>query len=226
MAAVTNSKRASFFADLEGRVDQVYRSDTRLPDRRDLYPWVTGYLGDPFTPVWFIAEAPSLSRVEATWGSAITSETQWTQSPGDKLFRRMLAKHGFKSGGEYAPGGWGCYITDVIKSSYRVKDWKMTAEQTRLAVAEAWAPALRFELERAQPKLIVVLGEKTRRPLAHLMRKRMIPSLPESVTIYHYAYIGSRPQGRLGPLHPDRVAAWDAEFARIAKRAAEITGAT
>ena len=86
-----------------------------------------------------------------------------------------------------------------------------------------WAPALRFELEQAaQPKLIVVLGEKTRKPLAHLVRRRLIPPLPESITIYHYAYIGSRPQGRLGPLHPDRVAAWDADFARIAKRAAQI----
>jgi hypothetical protein len=135
----------------------------------------------------------------------------------------MLAKHGFKTGGQYTEGGWRCYITDVIKSSYRVKDWKLTADRTRLAVAEAWAPALRFELEQAQPKLLVVLGkEKTLKPLEHVARKGLIPALPETVVIYHYAYIGSRPQGNLGPLHPDRVAAWDGEFARIAKRAAQI----
>ena len=116
-AAAVDTGQVSFFAELDRRADNVYRSDARLPDRRDLHPWVTGYLGDPFAPVWFIAEAPSLSRVEATSGPGVTVETQWTQSPGDKLFRRMLAKHGFKSGGEYAPGGWRCYITDVIKSS-------------------------------------------------------------------------------------------------------------
>ena len=44
----------------------------------------------------------------------------------------------------------------------------------------------------------------------------------ESVTIYHYSYLGSHPRGRLGRLHPERVAAWDAEFARIAERAVEL----
>jgi hypothetical protein len=218
----TNVDRALFFAEVERRVDTAYRDEPRLPDRRDEHPWVTGYLGDPFAPVWFVAESPSLSRVEAASKTRQTAEMQWTVSPGDKLFRCMLAKHGFKSGGEFEPGGWRCYITDVIKSSYRVKDWQKTADEVRLAVAEAWAPVLRFELETASPKLVVVLGKKTRGPLDRLVRKRLIPPLPETVTIYHYSYLGSRPQGKLGPLHPERVAAWDADFARIAKRAGQL----
>ena len=183
---------------------------------------MTGYLGDPFAPVWFIAESPSLSRLEGASKNPQTTETQWTISPGDKLFRQMLAKHGFKSGPAFEPGGWRRYTTDVIKSSYRVKDWQKTADDVRLAVAEAWAPVLRFELETAPPKLVVVLGKKTLVPLDHLVRKRLIPPLAEIVTIYHYSYLGSRPQGKLGPLHPERVAAWDADFARIARRAAQL----
>ena len=184
---------------------------------------MTGYLGDPFAPVWFLAESPSLSRVEAASKSPQTEEMQWTISPGDKLFRRMLVKHGFKSGGAFSAGGWCCYITDVIKSTYRVKDLRKTAERVRLEIAEAWAPVLRFEVETAEPKILVVLGQKTQMLLHHLVKKRLIPPLPETVTIHHYSYIGSRPQGKLGPLHPERVAAWDAEFARIAERARELS---
>ena len=103
-----------------------------------------------------------------------------------------------------------------------MKCWEQTADDVRLGVAKAWAAVLRFELETASPKLIVVLGKKTLEPLNHLSRKRLIPPLPESVTIYYYSYLGSRPQGKLGPLHPERIAAWDAEFAAIAERAARL----
>lgn len=218
------TEQDAFTAELERRVDATYRGEPRLPDRRQEYPWVSGYLGDPFAPVWFVAEAPSLSRVEAASTSAMlqTPEMQWAVSPGDKLFRRMLARHGFKTGDAFAPGGWRCYITDVIKSSYRVKDWQATADAARLAVAEVWADVLRYELVKGQPKLLVVLGKKTEVPLTHLVRRGLIPQLPEATTIYHYSYLGSRPQGRLGPMHPDRVAAWDSEFARIAERAKQL----
>lgn len=109
--------------------------------------------------------------------------------------------------------------SDVIKSSYRVKDWQASGDDDRLAVAEAWANVLRFELEHGAPRLVVILGEKTAKPLKHLVRKRLIAELPETVTIYHYSYIGSRPQGRLGPMRPGRVAAWGREFMAIAGRA-------
>jgi hypothetical protein len=184
---------------------------------------VTGYLGDPFSPVWFVAEAPSLGRVEtATRSGRLTIEDQWAVSPGDKLLRRMLSKHGFKTGGAFTGGGWRCYITDVIKSSYRVSDWQKEESEVRREVAEAWSPVLRYELEHGQPKLLVILGKKTRQPLLHLERQRLIPELPEHRTIHHYSYIASRPQGKLGPMHPDRVAAWDTEFARIAALARTI----
>ena len=75
---------------------------------------------------------------------------------------------------------------------------------------------LRLELERGELSLLVVLGKKTLAPLKHLAQNRLIPALPDVATIYHYSYIGSRPQGKLGPLHPLRVAAWGDEFARIA----------
>ena len=36
----------------------------------------------------------------------------------------MLARHGFKTGEPLAPGGWCCYITDVIKSADYVGRWR------------------------------------------------------------------------------------------------------
>jgi len=81
---------------------------------------------------------------------------------------------------------------------------------------------LRYELAEGRPKLLVILGDKTNVPLTHLMRRRLLPRLAETVMIYHYSYLGSRPQGKLGPMHPKRIAAWDDEFARIAKRAVQL----
>jgi hypothetical protein len=214
--------RSAFLAGLGRLVEDVYNSNPLIPDRRSAYPWVTGYLGDPFSPVWFIAESPSLSRLEtaSVQDDLMTPEMQWAVSPGDKLFRQMLTKHGLKRGGPFDPGGWCCYITDVIKSSYRVRDWAATPEEARFAVAEAWSPVLRYELELGEPRLVVVLGKTaTQKPLDHLVRRRLIAPLPETITIYHYSYIGSRPSGPLGPMHPNRIKAWDEEFARIAKRA-------
>jgi uracil-DNA glycosylase len=214
-------RQETFFADIARLSDAVYRSDPRIPDRRREHPSVTGCLGDPFAPVWFIAEAPSLTQVER--GRARSPEQQWDVSPGDKLFRRMLAKHGFKEGDALAPGGWRCYITDIIKSSYFVKDWNEEPGDVRMAVAEAWAPVLRYELEQGRPRLAIALGKKTQEPLEHLQRRGLIPRLPPTITIYHYSYLGSRPQGKLGPMHPDRLAAWDADFAHIAARGRELS---
>ncbi len=77
---------------------------------------------------------------------------------------------------------------------------------------------LRFDSKRLS-ELVVILGGRNPAPLDHLVTKRLIPPLPETVIIHHYSYLGSWPQGKLGPFHPERVKAWDADFARIAGRA-------
>ena len=57
--------------------------------------------------------------------------------------------------------------------------------------------------------------------LDHLQRERLVV-LPRTVVITHYSYIGQRAQGRLGPMHPDRVAAYDREFAHVVDVAALV----
>ena len=211
-----------FDRELRQRIDDVYRTNPRLPDHRSEFPWLTSYLGDPHAPVWFVAEYPSLTQVERAPFS--TPEAQWNISIGDRLFREMLAKHGFKTGGEAAPGGWRCYITDIVKSTYRAKKWNAAAREELFAIAEGWSPVLAWEFETARPAILVVLGSRTKTLLDHLVERRLVP-LPRTVmTAWSYVYVASRPDAarKLGPMHPVRLAEYDQQFAAIAQRRDEI----
>ncbi len=148
-------------------------------------------------------------------------------SIGDRLFRQMLAKHGFKTGGEAAPGGWRCYVTDIVKSSYRATKWNAAARENLLGVAEVWAPVLAWELEHGRPQLVVVLGNRTRELLDHLVAHRLV-LLPRIVmSAWSYAYVTSRPDAarKLGPMDPIRLAEYDEQFAAIARRRDELPDA-
>ena len=174
-----------------------------------------GCLGEPSASVWFVAEIPSLTQMERAIDP--TPEDQWNISPGDALFREQLVAHGFKFGSADSPGGWHCYITDVVKSVDQAKHWNKLPESTRKQIAEAWAPVLRWELELGQPTVVVSVGRNADHLLDHLLRRRLIPSLPRRMKVDHYSYIGSRPdaQSGLGPRHPARIAAWSEQFADV-----------
>jgi hypothetical protein len=154
---------------LPRQLDAVFRNHAELYDHRDRFPWVLACLGDPFASVWFVAENPSLTQVERAVDS--TPEDQWNVSIGDKLFRQQLVAHGFKTGTTDSPGGWRCYITDVIKSVDRVHEWNKLPERDRLRVAVAWAPVLAWELELGQPKIVVSVGGNADLLLNHLLRE-------------------------------------------------------
>ena len=207
--------RDSYWDELEGRLDAIFQDHPELYDHRSKFPWVLACLGDPFAPVWFVAENPSLTQVERA--REPTSEDQWNVSVGDKLFRQQLVEHGFKTGTVDSPGGWRCYITDVIKSIDRVSAWNKLPQRERDEIAEAWAPVLAWELEVGQPKIIVSVGNKADKLLNYLLRRQLIPAPPRWMKVDHYSYIGSRPDARtgLGPRHPDRIAAWSSQFVAV-----------
>jgi hypothetical protein len=73
---------------------------------------------------------------------------------------------------------------------------------------------LHWELENSKPRLVVILGKQTEKLLFHLQSKNRI-YLPRIETITHYAYIGQRAQGKLGPMHPDRIEAYRQEFRKV-----------
>jgi hypothetical protein len=214
-----SNRRRSFDAGLADAIDNVFQHHPELVDHRSDFPWLTGCLGDPFADVWLVAENPSLTQVRRATNA--TAESQWSVSPGDKLLRQALVAAGLKSGDPFEPGGWRCWITDVIKSADIVTEWRARPEADQLAVAEAWAPVLRFELEHGAPTRLIVLGGAAERLLTHLHRKGLLPSLPAQASVHHYSYIGSYPDrtGR-GPGHPDRVHEWTEDLRRAAGQTA------
>jgi hypothetical protein len=207
-----------FWAGLAERAGRVFAHHPELVDHRATYPWLLGALGDPFAAVWFVAENPSLTQVRK-FDDAASPDSQWAASAGDRLLRQALVLHGFKRGDPMEPGGWQCYITDVIKSADVVGEWRRRPEADRTRIAEAWAPVLAYELERGAPQVLAVMGKPARELLAHLERRRLVPKLPPIRPIYHYSYLGSRPESsglRRGPGNPDRIAEWHRDFADLA----------
>ena len=115
-----------YFSELKKQVLQVIRRHPEINNWYLNFPWLTGSLGNPFVGIWFMAENPSkrrLERVAKRNPSEISTESQWSESTGDKLFRQMLVKHGFKQGKEFSLGGWSCYITNIIKQPDYADDW-------------------------------------------------------------------------------------------------------
>jgi hypothetical protein len=206
-----------YWIGLEHETDRVFAAHPSMYDHRALYPWVVGALGDPGAGIWFVAENPSLTQIEKVRnpdGGPPTIEAQWWSSPGDKLLRQMLIEYGFKWGAIDSPGGWQCYITNVIKLADYSKDWREKTQEARNRVAEIWSSILSWELENSKPKLVVIMGKQTEKLLIYLQTKNRI-LLPRTETITHYAYIGQRAQGKLGPMHPDRIEAYRQEFRNI-----------
>lgn len=215
----------SFAEQIAARIDQVFRLHPELPDHRAEHPWLTGWLGDPSAPVWFVAENPSATQVDRIHSDHATVDAQWAASRGDRLLREGIVDAGVKVGGLMEPGGWRCYLTDVMKSEVRVTDWHGTSAEAKRHVAEAWAPVLRFELEFGRPKVLIVLGEAARMQLARLEAQPLIGRLPLVERVHHYSYVMMRPDNarKLGPGAPERQAEWKKAVIAAARLAGPIT---
>lgn len=203
----------------------VFKSHPGIKDHRADFPWLTGALGNPVARIWFVGENPSLTQVERVQdpdGGPPTKEAQWWSSRGDKLFREMLVKHGFKTGSIESPDGWQCYITNVIKEADYTKDWREKPQQARNRAAELWAGLLTWELKNSKPKLVVIMGRQTETLIGYLVATKRI-QLPRTEWITHYAYIGQRAQGKLGPMHPERIKNYDKEFEHVTKVYRELS---
>lgn len=205
------------------QIDQIFEANPTVANHRDRFPWLTGALGDPEAGVWFVGENPSLGQVERVQdplGGAPTEEAQWWASRGDQLFREMLVKHGFKSAPVKAHGGWRCYITNIIKEADYAEHWRGSPAERQTNAIAAWTPVFRWELETSRPSLVVALGKTVRQALSRAERLGIV--LPETMVVQHYSYVALRPRGKQGPMHPERVAEYDREFAAVASRAEQL----
>ena len=155
------------------------------------------------------------ARANSPWREQLTEETQWSESRGDKLLREKLVKYGFKKGSFDSKGGWNCYLTNIIKEADYTKDWRNKSQELRNQAVEIWLPVFQWELSNSSPKLIVIMGRQVENYLNDLQRFGKI-RLPRTEFIQHYAYIGQRAQGHLGPMHPQRLQEYDEQMANIA----------
>ena len=136
------------------------------------YPWLYGALGDRSADVMFVCENPSLSGIRATrnpWGGSPDFDTQWTGNPSkrsDKRFRRVLCDLGLKDGAIWEPGGWHCYITNVIKQAAFVGDWTKAPRNEKQRTAREWSGILQMEFDVVRPDTVFCVGQE-----AHSMMK-------------------------------------------------------
>ncbi len=210
--------KENFEQELGERIGKVFAGNPGIRDHRKEHKWLTGSLGDPFSGIWFLAESPSLSKIETrtnrgvtSSGDELTPEAQWGSSRGSKVFREALVGAGFKDSPWNSKGGWHCYVTNVIKEARYAGKF---SKEGKVEAAEVWSPVLRWQLEQSSPKLVVVMGGTVEKLVRHLEERSMI-SLPQARKIYHYSYIAYRAEGNLGPMHFDRVKRYQEEILEI-----------
>jgi hypothetical protein len=176
--------------DLANVVDGVYATNGHLIDHRRRFPWLQGFLGNPDARVWFVAWYPSTRAVERIHSSSATCESQWLATEGDRIFRRNLVRVGFKTGTIDSPGGWKCYITDLVKADAPPSEWDSTSAATRKKAYETWLPVLDWEFRHGQPRLVVAVGKDVNRRLDDIwpfLQKASRRPLDRAV-IWHYAF--------------------------------------
>jgi hypothetical protein len=147
---------ADYRRGLTSAISSVFAQHPSTADYRRRFSWLTGALGDPNSGIWFVAEHPSLGQVERVadpHGGGPTEEAQWWASRGDRLFRNLLVKHGFKTSRPEIHGGWRCYITNAIEEADYAERWRGSPTERQRKPAEAWAPVSSM-LERRGPALV------------------------------------------------------------------------
>ena len=82
---------------IQAQKDAIKAHD--LCDWFEEYLWLTGFIGDIHAPVWFLAENPSLSRLEEKTEEGASNESdQWNASAGDRLLREAITEAGLRAG--------------------------------------------------------------------------------------------------------------------------------
>jgi len=208
-----------------GPVDKATRDvivKNRLCNWLKDYPWLVGYLGKRRSPVWFVAENPSLRGVVRIHSrSSVSSKNlQWNAHAGDWLFREALVKAGLKKGNPRDHRGWECYITDVIKEPEVVKERNEKKRDPSYWRTQAcqWLPVFLEELRLGRPRVLVAVGNPALKILKYWAEQGVL--LPRIEQIPHYSYVMFRPDNKagLGPGHPERKKAFITVIVRIKKR--------
>lgn len=203
-----------------------------LRDWLDEFPWLTGYLGDPLSPVWFIAECPSLTAIEKADkrergkpepNQELSENLQWNCHDKDtQMLREALTRAGLKDGDLCANSDWRCYLTNAVKEPQFAKDRNAQKPKKNMLREDAniWWPVLQHQIDNGKPGVLVPIGQNSA-DLLEYMRECGLKTSAEIISpIYQYSYIMTKPDRKmgLGPGHPARIEEFEASILKIAWR--------
>jgi len=159
------------------------------------YPWLYGALGDPSADVMFVCENPSLSGLravrESPRGGPPDFDTQWTGNPSnprDERFRKVLCDLGLKDGGIWEPGGWHCYITNVIKQADFAGAWrKRVPLHEKRRAARKWSGILQMEFDVVRPVTVFCVGRPAHGMVKWLQKNADLDVPGPIHRIWHYS---------------------------------------
>ena len=150
------------FATLRQKIDKRLHT-LALDTGQTRYRWLYGALGAVPTDVMFICGNPSQRGVEEkaghtnSTGIQLTIEDQWGSGLPLRRLRPVLCQLGLKQGAPGAPGGWQCYLTNVVKEM-TLKSLGNYSESEQHGKALAWADVLEWELQQVRPSWVFCMG--------------------------------------------------------------------
>ena len=178
----------------------------------DCYTWLSGYIGDVKSEVWFLGENPSLYQLEKQSRQSKSGENlQWNASKGDFLLRETITEAGLKDGDPFQNEGWKCYITNIIKEPEYVKERNAKKDiKERKKQAEIWLPVLQKQIELGTPKTFITLGNKANTLFKYMIKQGLNIRQEDYQThkVYNYSYIMSKPESngkKRKPADPKRI---------------------
>ena len=171
------------FATLQQHINERLESLGLCTAQRQ-YQWLYGALGAVPSDVMFICENPSQAGVKKAELAARRGdrqpdiEDQWRGGgPGDpatRIFRAVLYEIGLKRTPPDDPGGWQCYITNVIKEMAVAGDFEKTEKYSK---AVAWADILEWEIQQVGPSWVFCVGSTAHSLVRRLQRGGRLASL-------------------------------------------------
>lgn len=199
---------------------QIIR-DNNLFDWFNDYSWLDGFIGNIYSPIWFLGENPSLTQMNKQLATKdLDKNLQWNASAGDKLLRDSITETGLKNGDPNLNDGWNCYITNVIKEPEIVVERNKKKQDSGYwkKQAEIWLPVLQMQINIGNPKVLVCLGGQSEKILKHMVKIGL--NTPSIEKIHHYSYIMLRPEAgtRRGPRHPDRIREFKDSIKKIVEK--------
>lgn len=183
------------FATLRRKINKRLHT-LALDTGQTRYRWLYGALGVVPTSVMFVCGNPSQRGVEEKAGDAkrtgiqLTIEAQWGSGLPLTRLRPVLCRLGLKQGAPGAPGGWQCYLTNVVKEM-TLKSLGSYSESEQHAKALAWAGILEWELQQVRPTWVFCMGHPAFNLVTWLQKCGRLPTLQACGSrlhrVWHYS---------------------------------------